>query len=73
MNAGRSMLVLGLLLLAGGLVYTVVYYLTQGFYDVSAPLADLGYANLAVAGGALCIGLVLAITGGVTMAGARRR
>ena len=70
---GRALLIIGVLLLAGGLAYAVAYYLTQGFYDVSESLGDLGYGNLAIAGGGLCLGFVLAIAGGITLAVRRRR
>lgn len=52
---------LAVTLIASGIAYLVVYYLTRGFVDVSwlSALAELEYWNLAIGFGALVASLAL--------------
>ena len=51
--------VLAVTLIGLGIAWLVVYYLTDGFFDVSAfkPLYDIGYWNLAIGFGCMVAAL----------------
>jgi hypothetical protein len=72
---GIILIIFGVLPILCGLGYGIAYYITQGFFEIesAAPLADLGYGNLAVAGSGLCCGAAFIVAGVVMMLTAKRR